>query len=78
MPIVCEFSNVFPDDLLGRPPKREIEFVIDLLSRTKPISITPYRMAPRELKELKTQLDELSSKGFIKISMSPWGAQYYL
>jgi hypothetical protein len=56
VPIVREFINVFPDDLLGLPPNREIEFCIDLVLGTEPISMTPYRMAPTELRELKEQL----------------------
>ena len=74
IPIAREFSNVFPDDLLGLPPDREIEFSIDLLLGTAPISKAPYRMAPTKLKELKEQLVELLDKGFIRPSASPWGA----
>lgn len=72
--IVNEFSDVFLDDLPGIPPDREIEFGIDLLPDTHPISIPPYRMAPAELKELKEQLKDLLDKGFIRPSVSPWGA----
>ena len=64
----------FPDDIAGLPPEREVEFTIDLIPGTKPISIPPYRMAPVELRELKAQLEELLSKGFIRPSISPWGA----
>ena len=74
IPIVKEFPNVFPDDLSGLPPDRAIDFVIELVPGTEPISIPPYRMAPVELKELKAQLEELLSKGFILLSASPWGA----
>ena len=74
IPIVKEFPDVFPDDISGLPPDRAIEFVIELIPGTKPISIPPYRMAPAELKELKAQLEELLSKGFIRPSTSPWGA----
>ena len=74
IPIVREFSDVFPDDLPGLPLNREIEFSIDLLPGTAPISKAPYRMAPSELKELKEQLVELLDKGFIRPSASPWGA----
>ena len=74
IPVVKEFLEVFPDDLPGLPPKREIDFVIDLLPGTAPISKAPYRMAPAELKELKTQLQELLDKKFIRPSYSPWGA----
>ncbi|XP_059312013.1 uncharacterized protein LOC132063479 [Lycium ferocissimum] len=74
--VVSEFPEVFPDDLPGVPPDREIEFGIDLLPGTKPISIPPYRMAPAELKELKVQLKDLLDKGFIRPSVSPWGAPH--
>ncbi|XP_060972248.1 uncharacterized protein LOC133038182 [Cannabis sativa] len=72
--IVCEFPEVFPEDLLGLPPDREVEFVIELTPVTNPISKVPYRMAPNELKELKIQIQELLDKGFIRPSYSPWGA----
>jgi len=72
--VVNEFSDVFSDDLPGIPPDREIEFRIDLLPDTQPISIPSYRMAPAELKELKEQLKDLLDKGFKKPSVSPWGA----
>jgi hypothetical protein len=71
---VCEFPEVFPDDLPGLPPDREIEFTIELDPGTAPISRAPYRMAPSELMELKIQLQELLEKGFIRPSVSPWGA----
>ena len=74
IPIVKEFPNVFPDDISGLPPDREVEFTIDLIPGIEPISIPPYRMAPTELRELKAQLEELLSKGFIQPSISPWGA----
>ena len=74
IPIVKEFPDVFPDDISGLPPDREVEFTIDLIPGTEPISIPPYRMAPAELRELKAQLEELLSKGFIRPSISPWGA----
>ena len=64
----------FPDELPGLPPQREIEFAIDIVPGATPASITPYRMAPAELKELKLQLQELLEKGFIRPSVSPWGA----
>ena len=72
--IVKEFIDVFPDDLPGPPPNREIEFCIDLDSGTKPIFMAPYRMAPAELKELKEHIQDLLDKGFIRPSVSPWGA----
>ena len=74
VPVVSEFPDVFPDDLPGIPPEREIDFGIDLLPDTRPIYIPPYRMAPAELKELKEQLKDLLDKGFIRPSISPWGA----
>ncbi|XP_017647659.1 uncharacterized protein LOC108487822 [Gossypium arboreum] len=58
----------------GLPPDREVEFVIDMVPRTGPIPVTPYRIALAELKELKTQLQEFLGKGFIRPSLSPWGA----
>ena len=72
--IVREFLDVFPADLPGMPPDRDINFCIDLEPGTLPISIPPYRMAPAELRELKAQLQELLGKGFIRPSASPWGA----
>ncbi|XP_075095211.1 uncharacterized protein LOC142173505 [Nicotiana tabacum] len=74
VPIVNEFPKVFPEDLPGVPPDREIDFGIDLLPGTKPISILLYRMAPSELKDLKVQLKDLLDKGFIRPNVSPWGA----
>ena len=73
LPVVQEFLHVFPSNLPGAP-HRDINFAIDLEPGTKPISIPPYRMAPVELKELKDQLHDLLSKGFIRPSVSPWGA----
>ncbi|XP_070005375.1 uncharacterized protein [Nicotiana sylvestris] len=74
VPVVREFADVFPEDLPGLPPTREIEFSIDLVPGTQPISIPPYCMAPAELRELKVQLQELLDKGLIRPSVSPWGA----
>ncbi|WOG95151.1 hypothetical protein DCAR_0414454 [Daucus carota subsp. sativus] len=74
IPIVNEFSDVFPDELPGLPPDREIEFTIDLAPGTEPVSKAPYRMAPVEMKELAMQVQELLDKGFIRPSVSPWGA----
>nr|GFD42923.1 putative reverse transcriptase domain, aspartic peptidase domain protein [Tanacetum cinerariifolium] len=73
-PIVSEFLDVFPDELPGIPPVREVEFNIELIPGSEPISKAPYRMAPIELKELKDQLQELLERGFIRLSVSPWGA----
>ena len=72
--VVREFPDVFPENLSGLPPNREIEFSIDLLLGSSPISKAPYRMAPAELRELKEQLQELLDKGFIRPSVSPWVA----
>ncbi|XP_070019825.1 uncharacterized protein [Nicotiana sylvestris] len=66
--------DVFPDELPGLPPEREIEFSIDVLLDTQPIFIPPYRMASTELQELKAQLKDLLDKGFIRPNTSPWGA----
>jgi hypothetical protein len=71
---VKDFPNVFPEELPGMPPEREVEFVIDLLPGTAPISKRPYRMSVEELKELKKQLTELQEAGYIRPSSSPWGA----
>ncbi|KAL0548949.1 hypothetical protein IC582_013427 [Cucumis melo] len=73
-PVVREYPDVFPDELSGLPPPREVDFAIELESGTALISRAPYRMAPVELKELKVQLQELLDKGFIRPSVSPWGA----
>nr|XP_027078768.1 uncharacterized protein LOC113702032 [Coffea arabica] len=74
VPVVCEFPDLFPEELTSLPPERDIEFKIDLHPGAEPISKTPYRMAPAELKELKTQLQELLDRKFIQESESPWGA----
>ena len=71
---VVEFFDVFPEELLGLQPDREIEFYIDLIPGAQLVSIPPYRMAPAELTELRKQLDELLEKGFIRSSTSLWGA----
>ncbi|GJR99785.1 putative reverse transcriptase domain-containing protein [Tanacetum coccineum] len=73
-PIVSEFQDVFPEELPGIPPIRDVEFNIELIPGASPISKAPYRMAPIELKELKDQLQELLERGFIRPSVSPWGA----
>ena len=72
--VVREFSDVFPEDLPGIPPDREIDLHIELAPGTEPISKAPYRMAPLELKELKVHMEELVSKCFVRPSTSPWGA----
>jgi hypothetical protein len=71
--VVCDYPDVFPDELPGMPPDRDIEFTIELQPGTAPISKRPYRMPPAELAELKKQLQELLDKGFIRPSTSPWG-----
>jgi hypothetical protein len=73
IPVVCEFPDVFPKDLPGLLPERDVEFVIELKPGTAPISRRSYRMPPNELAELKTQLQDLLEKGFIWPSSSPWG-----
>jgi hypothetical protein len=72
--VVRDFLDVFPEELPGMPPDRQVEFVIDLLPGTAPISKRPYRMSVDELKELKKQLTELQEAGYICRSSSPWGA----
>ncbi|GKA31852.1 putative reverse transcriptase domain-containing protein [Tanacetum coccineum] len=74
VPTVRDFSEVFPEDLPGLPPTRQVEFQIDLVPGAAPVARAPYRLAPSELQELSTQLQELSDKGFIRPSSSPWGA----
>ncbi|KAJ0771184.1 putative nucleotidyltransferase, Ribonuclease H [Helianthus annuus] len=72
--VVNEYPDVFPEDLPGLPLEREVEFKIELNPDAKPVAKAPYRLAPTEMKELMTQLQELLDKGFIKPSVSPWGA----
>ncbi|KAL5571040.1 hypothetical protein UlMin_020637 [Ulmus minor] len=72
--VVDEYPDVFPDELPGLHPEKEIEFCIDLIPGTSHISISPYRMAPTEMIELRKQLQELLDRGFIRPSTSPWGA----
>ncbi|GJY13785.1 putative reverse transcriptase domain-containing protein [Tanacetum coccineum] len=74
VPIVQDFPEVFPEDFPGLPPMRQVEFQIDLVPGAAPMARAPYRLAPTELQELSTQLQELSDKGFIRPSSSPWGA----
>ena len=71
--VVCDFPDVFPEELPGMPPDRSVEFVIELVPGTAPISKRPYRMPAEELTELKKQIDELMEKEFIRPSSSPWG-----
>ena len=72
--VVCNYVDVFPDELPGLPSQRVVDFGIELRPGISPISMTPYRMAPIELRELRVQLQELLDKGFIRPSISPWGA----
>lgn len=65
---------MLPEDLSGIPPDRQVEFTIDLIPGAAPVSKAPYRMAPKELQELQKQLQELLDMGFIRPSVSPWGA----
>ncbi|KAI3819628.1 hypothetical protein L1987_13469 [Smallanthus sonchifolius] len=74
IPIVREYPEVFPEDLPGLPPPRQVEFRIDLVPGSAPIARSPYRLAPSEMQELSNQLQELLDKGFIRPSFSPWGA----
>jgi hypothetical protein len=74
VPVVKEIADVFPEELSGMPPKRELEFTIDLKLGTEPIERTPYRMLTSELQESKMQLKELLDLGLIHPSVSPWGA----
>ncbi|GJZ31193.1 putative reverse transcriptase domain-containing protein [Tanacetum coccineum] len=74
MPIVQDFTEVFPKDLPSLPLTLQVEFQIDLVPGAAPVARAPYRLAPSEMKELSEQLKELSDKGFIRPSSSPWGA----
>ncbi|KAI3695251.1 hypothetical protein L1987_78243 [Smallanthus sonchifolius] len=74
IPIIRDFPEVFPQYLSGLPPVRQVEFRIDLVPGANPVARAPYRLAPSEMKELASQLQELSDKGFIRPSHSPWGA----
>jgi hypothetical protein len=74
VPVVKEYPDVFPEELPGMPPNRDVEFIIDLLPGTGPLANRPYKMDIEELKELKQQLKEQLDKGFIQQSSSSWGA----
>ncbi|KAK8940812.1 hypothetical protein KSP39_PZI010806 [Platanthera zijinensis] len=74
IPVVCEYPDVFPDSLPGAPPQREIDFTIELVPGAKPVSRAPYRLAPKEMAELKVQLEELMEQGYVRPSSSPWSA----
>ena len=71
--MVKDFPDVFPEELPGMPPDRDIEFLIELLPGTGPISKTSYRMPAKDLEEIKKQIKELLDKGYIRPSSSPWG-----
>nr|GFB87629.1 putative reverse transcriptase domain-containing protein [Tanacetum cinerariifolium] len=74
LPVVQEFPKVFPEDLPGIPPTRQVKFQIDLIPGAAPVAQAPYRLASSKMKELTEQLQELTDKGFIRPSSSPWGA----
>ncbi|GKF87535.1 hypothetical protein Tco_0258412, partial [Tanacetum coccineum] len=74
VPIIQDFPEVFPEDLLGLPLTRQVEFQIDLILGAAPVAQAPYRLPSSEMKEFSDQLKELSDKGFIRPSSSPWGA----
>jgi hypothetical protein len=76
--VVRDFSDVFPEELPGMPPYREVEFVIDPLPGTAPTFKRPYRRSVEELKGLKKQLTELQEAGYLRPSSSPWEHQYCL
>ncbi|KAJ9547281.1 hypothetical protein OSB04_019824 [Centaurea solstitialis] len=78
IPVVREFPEVFPEELPGLPPHRQVEFHIDLVPGAAPVAKSPYRLAPSEMQELSNQLQELLDKGFIRPSSSPWGAPILL
>ncbi|GJZ85427.1 putative reverse transcriptase domain-containing protein, partial [Tanacetum coccineum] len=74
VPVIHDFPKVFPEELQGLPPPRQVEFRIDLVPGAAPVARAPYRLAPSEMKELSVQLQEMLEKGFIRLSLSPWGA----
>ncbi|KAD7479072.1 hypothetical protein E3N88_02208 [Mikania micrantha] len=74
VPVIRDYLEVFPDDLTGLPPVRQVEFRIELIPGATPVAKSPYRLAPSEMQELASQLQELSDKGFIRPTSSPWGA----
>jgi hypothetical protein len=73
IPVVCEFPDIFTEDLPGMPPDQDVEFIIELQPGTTPISRRPFKMTPKALADLKVQLNELLDKGYIHPSSSPWG-----
>ncbi|GKA87700.1 putative reverse transcriptase domain-containing protein [Tanacetum coccineum] len=74
IPVVRDYTDVFPKDLSGLPPQRQVEFCIDLIPGVTSIAKSPYRLAPSEMQELSEKIQELQDKGFIRTSHSPWGA----
>ncbi|GJU75674.1 hypothetical protein Tco_1272744 [Tanacetum coccineum] len=74
VPVIHDFPEVFPEELPGLPPPRQVEFRIDLVPGAAPLVRASYRLAPSKMKELSVQLQELMEKGFIRPSSSPWGA----
>lgn len=78
IPVIQEFDDVFPEEILGLPPKQDIDFTIELVSGVAPVSRAPYRMSIPELTELKMKLQELLDKNYIRSSVSPWGASVLL
>nr|GEU35113.1 putative reverse transcriptase domain-containing protein [Tanacetum cinerariifolium] len=74
IPVVKEFPDIFPEDLPGLPPVRQVEFQNDLIPGAAHVARKPYRLAPSEMQELSNQLHELTDRGFIRPSTSPWGA----
>ena len=72
VPVVCEFPDVFLEELTGMPLERDVEFLIQLEPRIAPVSKPPYKMAPPELEEMKKQLTSLLEKGYIRPGSSPW------
>nr|GFC38327.1 putative reverse transcriptase domain-containing protein [Tanacetum cinerariifolium] len=78
VPVICKFPDVFPEEFPGLSPPQQVEFEIKLVPGAAPVARTPYRLTPLEMKELAKQLQELSDKGFIRPSSSPWGAPVLL
>nr|GEZ59527.1 putative reverse transcriptase domain-containing protein [Tanacetum cinerariifolium] len=74
VPVICKFLDVLPEDLPGLPPPRQVEFEIEMVPGAAPVARAPYRLAPSKMKELAKKLQELSNKGFIRPSSSPWGS----
>ena len=72
--VLQEFKDVFPNEILGIPPKRDIDFTIELVPGAPPVSKTPYKMSKPEMLDLKMQLQDLLEKNYIRPSVSPWGA----